>query len=202
MHLRHKVNLPLRPEHLCPTVLPAPCYIGKDTKLGLSTSCKSGRRGAVDRGSMAEYDENFSEVPVASSRVVVRGLEAPSQPKTPLVNCHCATAILHLIVELSVGEATPRITRECCGCPFGSPSALQHGASKHKRSDNSLSTQTMASITGHLFAISGAASGIGRATTELLAQSGVLFSLADKDDEAVQHLAKTLTENGASVYRK
>jgi NADP-dependent 3-hydroxy acid dehydrogenase YdfG len=60
----------------------------------------------------------------------------------------------------------------------------------------------MASITGHFFAITGAASGIGRATTELLAQSGALLSLADKDGEAVQHLAKTLTENGASVYCK
>jgi NADP-dependent 3-hydroxy acid dehydrogenase YdfG len=60
----------------------------------------------------------------------------------------------------------------------------------------------MASVTGHLFAITGAASGIGRATTELLAQSGALLSLADKDGEAVQRLAKTLTENGASVYWK
>jgi NADP-dependent 3-hydroxy acid dehydrogenase YdfG len=60
----------------------------------------------------------------------------------------------------------------------------------------------MASITGHLFAITGAASGIARATAERLAQNGALLSLADKDGEAVQQLAKTLTENGASAYWK
>jgi NADP-dependent 3-hydroxy acid dehydrogenase YdfG len=65
-----------------------------------------------------------------------------------------------------------------------------------------ISTTAMASITGHLFAITGAASGIGRATVELLAKSGALLSLADKDGEAVQHLARTLTENGVSAYWK
>jgi NADP-dependent 3-hydroxy acid dehydrogenase YdfG len=60
----------------------------------------------------------------------------------------------------------------------------------------------MASTTGHLFAVIGAASGIGRVTAELLAQSGALLSLADKDREAVQQLARTLTENGASAYWK
>jgi NADP-dependent 3-hydroxy acid dehydrogenase YdfG len=60
----------------------------------------------------------------------------------------------------------------------------------------------MASIEGHLFAVTGAASGIGRATSELLAESGALLSLADKDGEAVQHLAKTLTDNGIATYWK
>jgi hypothetical protein len=65
-----------------------------------------------------------------------------------------------------------------------------------------VSTRAMASIPGQLFAITGAASGIGRATSELLAKSGALLSLADKDGEAVQRFAKTLTENGTSVYWK
>jgi NADP-dependent 3-hydroxy acid dehydrogenase YdfG len=60
----------------------------------------------------------------------------------------------------------------------------------------------MASISGHLFAITGAASGIGRATTEILANSGALLSLADMDGTAVQHFAKSLTDNGASAYWK
>jgi NADP-dependent 3-hydroxy acid dehydrogenase YdfG len=60
----------------------------------------------------------------------------------------------------------------------------------------------MASITGHLFAITGAASGIGRATSELLAKSGALLSLADKDGEAVRHFTKTLTYNGVAAYCK
>lgn len=58
----------------------------------------------------------------------------------------------------------------------------------------------MASIPGHLFAITGAASGIGRATAVLLANSGALLSLADMDEAAVQHFAKSLTDNGASAY--
>ncbi|KAH7414471.1 hypothetical protein DE146DRAFT_741897 [Phaeosphaeria sp. MPI-PUGE-AT-0046c] len=60
----------------------------------------------------------------------------------------------------------------------------------------------MASITGHLFAITGAASGIGRATSLLLAESGALLSLADKDGEAVQQLATKLTNNGLNVFWK
>lgn len=58
------------------------------------------------------------------------------------------------------------------------------------------------SISGHLFAITGAASGIGRATAELLTKSGALLSLADMDHDAVQHLAKTLTDSGVSVLWK
>jgi NADP-dependent 3-hydroxy acid dehydrogenase YdfG len=60
----------------------------------------------------------------------------------------------------------------------------------------------MASITGNLFAITGAASGIGRATAELLAKGGALLSLSDMDENAVQQLAKTLTDNGVSVISK
>ena len=55
-------------------------------------------------------------------------------------------------------------------------------------------------ITGHLFAITGAASGIGLATTQLLAQNRAILSLADKDEEAVQQLSRTLTDSGVSVY--
>ena len=57
----------------------------------------------------------------------------------------------------------------------------------------------MASITSHLFAMTGAASGIGRATAELLAKSGALLSLADMDGDAVQQFAKTLTDSGVDV---
>lgn len=60
----------------------------------------------------------------------------------------------------------------------------------------------MASITGHLFAITGAASGIGRATSLLLAESGALLSLADKDGKAVQQFGTTLAENGVNVIWK
>lgn len=60
----------------------------------------------------------------------------------------------------------------------------------------------MASITGHLFVITGAASGIGRATSLLLAESGALLSLADKDGEAVQRFGTELAENGVNVVWK
>jgi NADP-dependent 3-hydroxy acid dehydrogenase YdfG len=60
----------------------------------------------------------------------------------------------------------------------------------------------MASIAGYLFAITGAASGIGRATAELLAQSGALLSLADKNGDAVQQLVNKLTDNDVFAYGK
>jgi len=52
-----------------------------------------------------------------------------------------------------------------------------------------------AGIKGNLFAITGAASGIGRATAELLAANGALLSLADKDGEAVLQFAESLGGN-------
>ena len=55
------------------------------------------------------------------------------------------------------------------------------------------------SIKGQLFAITGAASGIGRATATLLVESGAKVSLADKDKNAVEELAKSLGPN-ASGY--
>ena len=55
------------------------------------------------------------------------------------------------------------------------------------------------SIKDHLFAITGAASGIGRATSQLLAESGALISLADIDGEAVKQFAMSLTDNGVEV---
>ena len=60
----------------------------------------------------------------------------------------------------------------------------------------------MSSIKGHLFAITGAAGGIGRATSHLLAENGALLSLADKDGEAVEQFAKELTDNGVKVFWK
>jgi hypothetical protein len=52
------------------------------------------------------------------------------------------------------------------------------------------------SIKGCLFAISGAASGIGRATARLLVASGAKVALADKNEDAVSQLAREL---GASA---
>ena len=60
----------------------------------------------------------------------------------------------------------------------------------------------MSSIKGQLFAITGAAGGIGRATSHLLAENGALLSLADKDGEAVEQFAKELTDNGVKVFWK
>ncbi|KAI4924986.1 uncharacterized protein J4E92_007023 [Alternaria infectoria] len=52
------------------------------------------------------------------------------------------------------------------------------------------------SIKGQLFAISGAGSGIGRATATLLVGSGAKVALGDKNEEAVSQLAREL---GASA---
>ncbi|KAI4616016.1 hypothetical protein J4E83_006685 [Alternaria metachromatica] len=52
------------------------------------------------------------------------------------------------------------------------------------------------SIKGQLFAISGAGSGIGRATATLLVASGAKVALGDKNEEAVSQLAREL---GASA---
>lgn len=57
-------------------------------------------------------------------------------------------------------------------------------------------------IAGHLFVITGAASGIGRATAELLAADGALLSLADKDEDAVSRTADSLRKSGAIVHWK
>jgi hypothetical protein len=51
------------------------------------------------------------------------------------------------------------------------------------------------SIKGQLFAITGAASGIGCATATLLVKNGAKVSLADKDKDAVEELARTLGSN-------
>ncbi|KNG48653.1 short-chain dehydrogenase/reductase SDR [Stemphylium lycopersici] len=60
----------------------------------------------------------------------------------------------------------------------------------------SISSETLCpppdSIKGRLFAITGAASGIGRATAKLLVESGALVTLADQDEKAVIQLAKEL----------
>ncbi|KAF2657513.1 putative short chain dehydrogenase/ reductase [Lophiostoma macrostomum CBS 122681] len=60
----------------------------------------------------------------------------------------------------------------------------------------------MSSVKGQLFAITGAASGIGRATSQLLGKNGDLLSLADKDGEAVERFAKELTDSGVNVFWK
>lgn len=56
-------------------------------------------------------------------------------------------------------------------------------------------TGNLNGIQGRLFAITGAASGIGRATAQLLVASGAKVSLADKDEGSVTQLAAELGEN-------
>jgi NAD(P)-dependent dehydrogenase (short-subunit alcohol dehydrogenase family) len=51
------------------------------------------------------------------------------------------------------------------------------------------------SIEGRLFAITGAASGIGRATAELLVKSGAKVDLADTNEKKLLELARTLGAN-------
>jgi NAD(P)-dependent dehydrogenase (short-subunit alcohol dehydrogenase family) len=51
------------------------------------------------------------------------------------------------------------------------------------------------SIEGRLFAITGAASGIGRATAELLIRSGAKVDLADTNEKKLLELARTLGPN-------
>lgn len=53
-------------------------------------------------------------------------------------------------------------------------------------------------LKGQLIAITGAASGIGRATAELLATHGAHLSLADMNSDTVERFAKELTDNGAA----
>jgi NAD(P)-dependent dehydrogenase (short-subunit alcohol dehydrogenase family) len=51
------------------------------------------------------------------------------------------------------------------------------------------------SIEGRLFAITGAASGIGRATAKLLIESGAKVDLADTNEKKLLELARTLGPN-------
>ena len=66
----------------------------------------------------------------------------------------------------------------------------------HSPKSKSTSSETLCplpnSIKDRLFAITGAASGIGRATATLLVESGALVTLADQDEKAVIQLAKDL----------
>ncbi|KAF2740014.1 putative short chain dehydrogenase/ reductase [Polyplosphaeria fusca] len=57
----------------------------------------------------------------------------------------------------------------------------------------------MSGLKDKVIAVTGAASGIGRATCELLATKGSLLSLADTDKGAVEHFAKQMTEKGVAV---
>jgi NADP-dependent 3-hydroxy acid dehydrogenase YdfG len=57
----------------------------------------------------------------------------------------------------------------------------------------------MAPQTNPLIAITGAASGIGRATASLLAQRGARLSLADINTPALDEVAKELAGRGAEV---
>jgi NADP-dependent 3-hydroxy acid dehydrogenase YdfG len=61
---------------------------------------------------------------------------------------------------------------------------------------------TMSSIRGKLIGVTGAASGIGRATCELLAKNGAALSMADMDREAVEHFANGLKDQKTELYWK
>lgn len=65
------------------------------------------------------------------------------------------------------------------------------------------SSQTLPdTLAGKVIAITGAASGIGRTTSQLLAKLKAKVSLADINGNAVEQVAKELTENGAEVFWK
>jgi NAD(P)-dependent dehydrogenase (short-subunit alcohol dehydrogenase family) len=57
----------------------------------------------------------------------------------------------------------------------------------------------MSSIKNKLIAITGAASGIGRATAQLLASHGAILSLADANEESLQHFESELKKEGVDV---
>ena len=57
----------------------------------------------------------------------------------------------------------------------------------------------MSSIKNKLIAITGAASGIGRATAQLLASHGAILSLADANEESLQHFEGELKKEGVNV---
>ncbi|ORY03475.1 hypothetical protein BCR34DRAFT_573492 [Clohesyomyces aquaticus] len=56
------------------------------------------------------------------------------------------------------------------------------------------------SVAGKLFAITGAASGMGRATAKLLASRGALLSLADVNKAALEEVAAELQHGKTSVF--
>ncbi|KAF2496318.1 NAD(P)-binding protein [Lophium mytilinum] len=62
----------------------------------------------------------------------------------------------------------------------------------------------MSSVKGKLFAITGAASGIGLATATLLASQGALLTLADTDDDRLDKLELDLAHpiNGVKVHTR
>jgi NADP-dependent 3-hydroxy acid dehydrogenase YdfG len=60
----------------------------------------------------------------------------------------------------------------------------------------------MSSLRGKLVAVTGAASGIGRATTDLIAKQGAILSLADVDTKPLEQFAKELTDTGVAVFWK
>ena len=57
----------------------------------------------------------------------------------------------------------------------------------------------MSSMKNKLIAITGAASGIGRATAQLLASHGAILSLADANEESLQHFETDLKKEGVDV---
>ncbi|OCL04206.1 putative short chain dehydrogenase/ reductase [Glonium stellatum] len=58
----------------------------------------------------------------------------------------------------------------------------------------------MSSLKNKLIAITGAASGIGRATAQLLASHGALLSLADANEESLKHFESELKKGGVIVF--
>ena len=58
----------------------------------------------------------------------------------------------------------------------------------------------MSALEGELILITGAASGIGRATAELLASKGSILSLADMDEKELKDVAEQLIDDDAQVF--
>src|SRR5688572_29673813 len=61
-------------------------------------------------------------------------------------------------------------------------------------------TKLSRSITGKVVIVTGAASGMGRATAQLLADEGARVGLVDRDEDGLSGLAKELAAIGAAVH--
>lgn len=63
----------------------------------------------------------------------------------------------------------------------------------------SLDSEYMASMKDKVIALTGGASGIGLATSKILASRGAILSLADNQQESLEAVAKEIAEGGTKV---
>jgi 3-oxoacyl-[acyl-carrier protein] reductase len=55
-------------------------------------------------------------------------------------------------------------------------------------------------VAGHVIVVTGAASGMGRATAHLLADEGARVGLVDRDDERVEQVAREIADAGGTAH--